>query len=342
MIKKSILILSSILILLICYVSYSYYQQIFNEILDDEHVLFIRSDATLSDVEKELIDVIGERNIFIWLAHKKKYSIPKSGKYTLSKGMSLNDIINLLRNGNQTPVRVSFNNQDNLEKFSKRVSEQIEADSIDIFNSFTDPVFLEEHNLTKTSVLGILIPNTYEIYWNTSPEKFRDRMLKEYVKFWNKERLSKAKELTLTPSQVMTLASIVQKETAKVIERPIVAGLYINRLKKGIPLQADPTIIYILKHQLKKKFDVKRVLYKDLKIKSPFNTYINKGLPPHVIAMPDISSIEAVLNYTQHRYLYMCADSENLGFHLFSNSLKQHNRNARKYQRWLSNLGVNR
>lgn len=323
-------------------IGYSYYQTIFGEIVEKDGAIYIRKNDNVGDIKKNLIEFIGDENKFFWLAEKKKFSKPKAGKYVLTKGMSLNDVINLLRSGNQTPIKLSFNNQDTLEKFSGRIAEQIEADSIEILNAFKETLFLEENKLTDSSVLGILIPNTYEFYWNTSAEEFRNRMLKEYKRFWNKDRLAKASALKMTPSEVMTLASIVQKETAKTIERPVVAGLYLNRIKKGIPLQADPTIIYILKQKNGQDFIVKRVLYKDLEIKSPYNTYLNRGIPPSLIAMPDISSIDAVLNYQKHNYLYMCVNVDKLGYHAFASTLKQHNRNAKKYQHWLNKQGINR
>ena len=332
--KQKILLVISTLILIIGVFGYNYYQNIFGDLVTKDGAIYIGSNKTISDVEKELFDFLGDDNNFNWLAQQKKYLNPKAGKYILTKGMSLNDIINLLRSGNQTPVKVSFNNQDTLEKFSGRISTQIEADSI--------PIFLKNNKLTEASVLGILIPNTYEFYWNVSAEKFRKKLLKEYTKFWNKDRLAKANAVNLTPKEVMILASIVQKETAKTIERPTVAGLYLNRIKRGIPLQADPTIIYILKQEHGEDFQVRRVLYKDLKISSPFNTYIYRGLPPSLISMPDISSIDAVLNYKKHNYIYMCASIKKIGFHEFSNTLKQHNSNAIKYQRWLNKQGVNR
>ena len=207
-----------------------------------------------------------------------------------------------------------------------------------ILNAFKDSLFLQNQNLTQVSVLGILIPNTYEVFWNIDKGQLRERMLKEYHQFWSNDRVQKAEKLNLSPEEVMTLASIVQKETSKLIERPIVAGLYMNRFIREIPLQSDPTIMYILKQE-NKEFR-KRVLLKDLQIKSPYNTYLNKGLPPTVIAMPDISSIDAVLNHEKHNYIYMCASTEKPGFHEFTNSLKQHNKNAKKYQRWLDKQGV--
>tara|TARA_B100000787_G_scaffold64358_1_gene47268 strand:+ start:14617 stop:15645 length:1029 start_codon:yes stop_codon:yes gene_type:complete len=340
--KKYLFFFISILALMIGIYSKNYYQNIFGELVTKDGAIYIGSNDTMNDVEIELIEFIGKENNFYWLAQKKKYLNTKTGKYILTKGMSLNDVINLLRSGNQTPIKLSFNNQDTLEEFSGRISSQIDADSIAILKSFTDSIFLKKNKLTKTSVLGIIIPNTYEFYWNTSVEKFRNRILNEFTKFWNKDRLSEAIRINMTPAEVMTLASIVQKETTKIKERPIVAGLYLNRIKRGIPLQADPTIIYILKQQKSTNFKVKRVLYKDLKIKSPYNTYLHRGLPPSLIAMPDISSIDAVLNYKKHSYIYMCASIERIGFHEFANTLRQHNRNATKYQKWLSKQGINR
>ena len=336
--KKIIISIGTILFLGIAILSVNYYQQIFGEIVKKDGVIFIRTNDQIEDVKKELNDFIGDENLFNWLAIKKNYKNPKSGQYSITREMSLNDVINLLRSGNQTPIKLTFNNQHSLEDFSGRISQQIELDSVTILNAFKDSLFLQNQTLTKASSLGILIPNTYEVFWDISKEQLRNRMLKEYRKFWNNDRIQKAKNLKMSPSEVMTLASIVQKETSKSIERPTVAGLYINRLVKGIPLQADPTIIYLLKQQNKEPR--KRVLFKDLKIKSPYNTYLNKGLPPTVIAMPDISSIDAVLNYANHNYIYMCASTVKIGFHEFTSSLKQHKKNARKYQRWLNKQGI--
>tara|TARA_R110001632_G_scaffold43376_6_gene110106 strand:- start:105172 stop:106200 length:1029 start_codon:yes stop_codon:yes gene_type:complete len=340
--RKLILSIISVLLVVVGLIGYSYYQTIFGEIVEKNGAIYIRSNDNIGDIKKELIKFIGDENKFFWLAEKKKFIKPKAGKYVLTKGMSLNDVINLLRSGNQTPIKLSFNNQDTLEKFSGRIAEQIEADSTTILNTFKDSLFLAENKFTEASVLGICIPNTYEIYWNTSAEKFRSRMLKEYNRFWNNNRLEKAKVLKMTPNEVMALASIVYKETPKAVEQPRVAGLYLNRIKKGMPLQADPTIIYILKQQFGQDFEVKRVLYKDLKIESPYNTYLHYGVPPSLIAMPDITSIDAVLNYERHDYLYMCVNIDKFGYHAFASTLKQHNRNAAKYQRWLNNQGINR
>lgn len=318
------------------YMGFNYYQKIFGKAITEDNTLYVFSTDNLMDVKKKISEFSNKPQTFLWVAAKKNFSKPKSGKYAIKKGMSNNDLVNLLRSGNQTPIKVSFNNQNTIEKFAGRIAQQIEADSTSLIKAFTDSTFLAKNNINKKSVLGIFIPNSYEFYWNTSAERFRNKMLKEYHKFWNQNRVSKAKNLGLSKQEVITLASIVQKETAKKMERPIVAGLYLNRLKKGWPLQADPTVIYTIKEQKGQDFIIKRVLTKDLEIKSPYNTYINKGLPPTLIAMPDISAIDAVLNPAKHKYMYMTASITKIGFHEFANTLSQHNRNAAKYHSWLN------
>ena len=341
MIKKTIYILGFIL-LVGGILGYNYYQKIFGAAITKEYVLFVNSSDSLVDIKEKIKDYSKNPNTFLWVAAKKNFSKLKTGRYLLKEGMSNNDLVNLLRSGNQTPLKISFNNQDTLEKFAGRIADQLEIDSTAIINSFTAKHFLDKNKFTKKSVLQICIPNTYEFYWTISADKFRDRLLKEYNRFWNTSRLAKAKALKLSKEDVITLASIVQKETAKKVERPIVAGLYLNRLKNGWPLQADPTIIYSIKEVKGQDYVVKRVLNIDLKINSPYNTYKYRGLPPTLIAMPDISSIDGVLNAQKHKYYYMCADIDKVGYHKFAKTLTQHNKNAAKYQNWLNKKGVNR
>ncbi|WP_299065052.1 endolytic transglycosylase MltG [uncultured Polaribacter sp.] len=321
---------------------YNYYQKIFGTAITKDYILFIHSDNSLLDVKKELETVSKSPETFLWVAAKKSFATPKPGRYVLKEGMSNNDLVNMLRSGRQTPFKLSFNNQDTLEKFAGRIAEQIETDSISLLTAFKDETFLKENNLNEKSVLQIFIPNTYEFYWTVSPEKFRSKMLVAYKRFWTKNREAKAAKLNLTKSEVITLASIVQKETAQKSERPIVAGLYLNRLRKGMPLQADPTIIYCVKEVKGQDYVVKRVLTVDLKINSPYNTYLNKGLPPTLIAMPDISAIDGVLNAQEHNYYYMCVNVDKLGYHAFARTLSQHNRNAAKYHQWLNKQKINR
>ena len=323
-------------------IGFNFYQKIFGNAVKKDGAIYIGSNYHLMDVKKLLTEYINKPENFIWVAEKKKFTKPKGGKYILKKGMNMNDVINLLRSGNQTPVKVSFNNQDTLEKLAGRIAQQIETDSISLLQAMTDETFLAKNGFNKQTALEIYIPNSYQFYWNTSANKFRDKMFREYKRFWNQSRLDKAKKLNLTKSEVIALASIVQKETAQKSERPIVAGLYLNRLKDNWPLQADPTLIYAIKQLKGQDFVVKRVLNKDKEIKSPYNTYMHTGLPPSLIAMPDVSSIDAVLNYKKHNYYYMCASTEKIGFHDFAKSLAQHNRNAAKYQKWISQRGIRR
>lgn len=320
----------------------NFYNKIFGSAVTKDAKVFIKSNFTMDDVQNAIKPYVKNADNYTWVANKKKFTKPKSGMYQLKKGMSMNDLVNKLRAGNQTPVKISFNNQDTLEKLAGRLAQQLEIDSLTLLNTMKDSEFLQKNDFTEKSVLGMYIPNQYEVYWNTSAEKFRAKMLKYYNTFWNASRLKKAEKLSLTRDQIITLASIVQKETAQASERPMVAGLYLNRYKDGWPLQADPTVIFALKEKHGHDKVFKRVLNKDLEINSPYNTYKQKGLPPTLIAMPDVSSIDAVLNPAKHNYYYMCASTEKIGFHDFAKTLAQHNRNAQKYQRWISQRGINR
>jgi UPF0755 protein len=340
--KKFIYTVIATLFLIGGILGYNYYQKIFGKSISKETVLFVHATDTLIDIKDKIVKFSKNPSTFLLVAAKKNFSTPKAGRYVLKEGMSNNDLVNMLRSGNQTPVKISFNNQDTLEKFAGRIAEQLEIDSISILNSFTDKNFLSFNKLTKKSALQICIPNSYQFYWTVSASNFRDKMLVEYNRFWTSNRVTKAKALKMSKSEVIALASIVQKETAKTAERPVVAGLYLNRLKRGWPLQADPTIIYCIKEEKGQDYIVKRVLTADLKINSPYNTYQKKGLPPTLIAMPDISSIDAVLNSEKHKYMYMCANVDKLGYHAFARTLAQHNRNANKYHLWLNKQGVNR
>ena len=256
--------------------------------------------------------------------------------------MNNNEIINSIRSKN-LPVKVSFNNQERLENLAGRIAAQLEVDSLTLLNVMRDPEFLNTADLNAKTALSMYIPNSYEFFWNSSAEAFRDRMFKEYKRFWNNDRIAKARALKLSKSEVYTIASIVQKETAKVDERPRVAGVYLNRIRKGIKLDADPTVIYAVK-SVKNDWDmeIKRVLYKDLETDSPYNTYRNAGVPPGPIYMPDISSIDAVLNAEKHDYYYFVANVERFGYHKFAKTLSQHNANSAAYRLWINQQGIRR
>lgn len=326
--------------------AYNVYSAIFNPntvFNNDEAILYIRSDDSFEDVKNSLKPLLADMTTFVQIADKKGYSSNvKAGKYVIRKGMNNNDIVNSLRSNN-IPVKVAFNNQETIANLAGRISVQIEPDSLTLLNAFQDGEFLKENGFGADTKLAMYIPNSYEFFWNTTATKFRDRMLKEYKRFWNDDRIAKAKALNLDPTEVVSLASIVHKETAKVDERPRVAGLYLNRIRQGMLLQADPTVIYaIKKHQNNFDLVIKRVLYKDLELDSPYNTYKYKGVPPGPITMPDISAIDAVLNAEKHDYIYMVANVENFGYHKFAKTGAQHNQNKVQYIRWINSQNINR
>ncbi len=273
-------------------------------------------------------NIIINHSTFEWVAEKKNYpGNIKAGKFKITEGMSNNALINLLRSGRQEPVRLVFNKVRTKERFSGIIGSQIEADSLVLLKLLSDEDFLHKYGKNSETAMALFIPNTYEFFWNTDAENFVERMYKEYNKFWNESRLNKAKNLGMTPDEVITLASIVEEETVKKEEKPTLASVYINRLKKGMRLQADPTVRFALGD-----FEIQRILNKHLELDSPYNTYKHAGLPPGPICIPTITSIDAVLNYEKTNYLYFCARADFSGYHDFSKTLHQHNVNAAKYR----------
>ena len=278
------------------------------------------------------------RNIrsFEKVAKKKNYSEKvRPGRYKIHDGMNNNELINLLRSGKQEPVKVVIQVVRTREELCGRIAAQIECDSLSILNLLHNSEYLREFNTTPPTVFSLFIPNTYEFLWNTSADQFIRRMYKEQHKFWNDERITKMSLEGLDIPGVVTLASILEKETAKSSEKPISAGVYMNRLRKGWPLQADPTLIFAWND-----YSIKRVLNKHKEINSPYNTYKFTGLPPGPICLPSVSSIDAVLNYDHHDYMYFCAKDDLSGYHNFATSLSEHNRNAERYQAALKRLKI--
>lgn len=343
---KKILVYFSLVIVVVASVyGYVMYRKFFSpntKFSEKEVFVYIPTDANYNQVVEIIKPYVEDIERFNMTAERKSYvANVKSGKFLLKNGMTSNDIINSLRQ--EVPVNLAFNNQERLEDFAGRIATQIEADSLSLLNAFRDEKFLQENGFTEENVLSMFIPNSYEFFWDINAEKFRDRMAKEYRKFWTPERLAKAEAQNLTPLQVSALASIVHKETVKKDERPRVAGVYLNRLNTGMKLEADPTVIYAVK---KNSGDfnqvIKRVLYKDLETVSPYNTYRNEGLPPGPIAMPDITALDAVLNPEKHNYIYFCASVTNFGYHEFAVTPAQHEVNRQKYVAWVSKQGIKR
>ena len=342
-IKKILMVIALIGVVVGGYFAYYVYKVAIvpnTKFQNEKAYVLIPSSANFNEVKSLLEPLLVNIESFTALAKQKKYvNNIRPGKYAIVKNMNNNDIINTLRSKN-LPVRVSFNNQHTLENLAGRIAVQIEADSLSLLDSFKDVSFFESEGITKENILGVFIPNSYEFFWNTSAEQFRERMLSEYRKFW-KTRATALQTINMTENEVITLASIVHEESKQKEEQPVIAGVYMNRLRINMPLQADPTLKYAA-YQLPQYKDVviKRVLNVHKSIDSPYNTYQNLGLPPGPIAMPDISAVDAVLNYKRHDYLYFAADAERPGYHKFAKNLQQHNRNAQAYQNYLSKNGI--
>ncbi len=297
-------------------------------------LLYIPTGADFPTVVKQLEteNLLTDKTGFIWLAKKKNYILSvKPGRYRVSDGMSNNELLNMLRSGKQEPVRFMFAHVRSLKELALIVGELLEPSPIEFSRYFLNDSVPALYGFTKESFRAMFIPNTYEIYWNTNPEEFTKRMKREYVAFWAGSRSKKAEEIKLTRLEVSTLASIIDQESLHNEENPTIAGVFMNRIKNGIPLQSDPTIIYALND-----FSIRRVLNVHRKVNSPYNTYLNRGLPPGPISIPTIAAIDAVLNYSDHNYLYFCAKPDLSGYHNFARTLSQHNENARLYHNALN------
>ena len=341
-IKYLILILLCCAAIIFVFESYKTYFMKNTNFSADSIYLKIPTNATKLQLLDSLSNYLTDLETFEKAAVKKEYILNiKAGRFQIKKNYNNNEIINSLRSNN-LPVKLTFNNIETLNKLAGTISKKIEADSSSIVMAFNDKTFLNDLNLNEDSVFGLFIPNTYEFFWNTDAIGFRERIVKEFDNFWNNSRIEKIKKINLNPIEVMVLASIVQKETPKVDERPTISGVYLNRLKKNMKLQADPTVVYTIKQ--KQGFDkvIRRVLYKDLRIKSKYNTYYYRGLPPGPIVTPDISSIESVINYSNNSFLFFVADVSNPGYHLFSRTLSEHNKKKRQYTKWLRERNIKR
>lgn len=292
--------------------------------------VYIDNRKDFDDLCRQLADSAGCRRMgsFEQLAAMLKYpSSMKTGRYAVRDGMSNLALLNDLRRGQQAATRVTFNNIRLKEDLAERLSEQLMLEKEELLALWNDSLYCDSLGFTPQTIPALFIPNTYEVYWNVSAEKFMGRMLREYRAFWTDERRKKAEEEGLTPIEVSILASIVEEETAVADEYPIVAGLYLNRLRAGIPLQADPTVKFAVGD-----FTLQRILFKHLEVDSPYNTYKYAGLPPGPLRIPTIRGLNAVLNYNKHAYLYMCAKEDFSGRHNFAKTLAEHNRNAERYR----------
>ena len=296
----------------------------------DGFELLIPRGADFEHVCKELEagQVLKDMSSFRQISKIRKYpDLVKPGRYVLAKGTNNWDLVRKLRAGDQDQMKLRFRSHWTLEELADEIGDQLMLDADDLYKKMLDADFLAEYGVNRENVRNLFIPNTYFVYWTMGAEELFDKLKGSYDQYWNADRQQKLESLGMTRHEVLTLASIVQAETYMPDERPTVAGLYLNRIRDGIPLQADPTVIFA--HG---DFTLKRVLKRHLEIDSPYNTYKVRGLPPGPINNPEPSAIDAVLNHEEHSYIYMCAKPDFSGYHNFARTLSQHNRNARAYQ----------
>lgn len=305
---------------------------------DQTYMLKIPSNGVYKQVANQLYEekVINDALSFGFVAKVLGYQdAVKPGLYKIDPKMSNLDLVRMLRAGRQVPVKVTFNNVRTKEELAEKITANLEVSQEQFLEMIQDSVFIRKFDFEEETILSMFIPNTYEFWWNTSPEALFDRMYKEYQTFWTDERKQKAQALGLSQKEVSTLASIVQAESQKADERPKIAGVYLNRMKIGMALQADPTLVYATGD-----FTLKRILNVHKEIESPYNTYKYTGLPPGPINLPDINSLNAVLNTEKHDYLYFCAKEDFSGYHAFASNYNDHLANARRYQKALNAANI--
>ena len=330
--KKKILIPLIIFSTILTTVSVYTYQMLYspNFLINSEDKFIIIDDNTdFNELIKKLEDdtIINDILSFSFLSKIMEYQENvKIGAYKVKMNMTNYDMITMLRSGNQTPIKLTFSYARKMDDLAEKITSKLKMSKDDLLNYLNDNI--DEYNgFEKSDIISVFLPDTYEVYWNVSPKNLTNKMYSEYKKFWNSERIAKLKNINLNEKEAIVLASIVASETRMLDEADRVAGLYINRLRKNMRLQADPTLIFAAND-----FTIRRVLNKHKKIKSPYNTYIHKGLPPGPIRLVPKQYIDAVLNYEEHNFIYMCAKEDFSGYHAFATNLSDHNRNARKFQ----------
>lgn len=341
MFKKFIIALVVIIAIALAGTGIFYYLRLFGpNVSDKQEYLYIRTGADFKEVYKTIREqgIVKDTTTFMWAAHNMKYvNKVKPGKYRLKAGTNNRNLINMLKAGNQEAVNLSFHNLRLKEQFAGFLAKKLEPDSVSFLRLLDSTKFAEEHGFTTDNIYAVFIPNSYQIYWNTTPEKFFARMYANYEKFWTPERKQKAAALNLNQVQVSILASIVDAEALHDDEMPAIAGLYLNRLNKGMKLQADPTVIFAMND-----FTIKRVLNRYLVKDSPYNTYMYTGLPPGPIMMPSVNAINSVLDHKKSGYLYMCAKEDFSGYHNFADNEADHRVNAKKFQQALNDRNIKR
>ena len=313
------------------------YNSFYGAAIKQSKAIFVTADTQYSDfaadIKKNLSNPLKVRAFDLYASHLNLEGRLKEGHYTIKEGMSVISIVRMLVLGEQTPINLVIGEARTLPQLAGKLSKQILADSVSLLSAMRNSELKAKCGYKRDSLIAMFVPNSYQVYWTITPEKLLERMKRESDAFWNEDRTAKLARTKLSKYQVMTLASIVYEETKNRGEMPKIAGVYINRLRKGMPLQACPTVKYAIGD-----FSLTRILYKHLRYDSPFNTYRNAGLPPAPICIPSIAAIDAVLNYEKSSYLYFCAKPEFDGTHNFAKTLSEHNANSRRYNEALKRL----
>ncbi|WP_422354934.1 endolytic transglycosylase MltG [Roseivirga pacifica] len=341
--RKRLLLGMIVFSVLLTSFSFYFYQLFFGvNVLAEKNdtTILIDRDDTFDSLRNRLYDeqIIEDALSFSFVSKVLGYQDAiKPGVYLLSKDMNNLEAVRKLRAGDQTPVNITFNNVRLKPELAEKITANTGVSTEEFLALLNNEDYIADFGFNEATVIGMFIPNTYEVYWTISAEELFERMNKEYKAFWNDSRKQKAEAIGLSPAEVSTLASIVQAESIMGDESPTIAGLYINRLNKNILLQADPTVKFALGD-----FEIQRVLTADTRVDSPYNTYRYKGLPPGPINLPTISSINAILNYKKHDYIYMCAKEDFSGYHRFAKTLVEHNKNARLFQQALNRRNIYR
>ena len=334
---KYLLIAASVCLMGIIGLAYYFFLTTFSALTETQYV-YVDDDDTIDSVLTKLRPVATEHGLvgFSTLIRHTDYGThPRTGRYAIAPGESTLNVMRKMKNGQQVPVMLTIPESRTTEKLAATLGRKLMIDSVEIATALTDNDYCQRWGYDTYTIAALFVPNTYEVYWNMTLDKLMERMLKEHAAFWNDERLDKAKAAGLTPNEVCTLASIVDEETANTAEKPMIAGMYINRLRTDMPLQADPTVKFAMKN-----FALRRIYRDMLLFDSPYNTYRNVGLPPGPIKIASVKGIDAVLNYVEHEYLYMCAKEDFSGTHNFAVTYNEHLRNAARYAAALNRRGI--
>ena len=328
---------AAISMLIIVSIIFYYFFCTFSKSNEDQFV-YIDGDDTPDSVYTKLADIANSCQLAGFRTLARHYGYERNirtGRYLITPGMNTFTVFRHMKNGHQQPMMLTIPEARTTELLAGRLSQKLMVDSTELVQALTSEEICEKYGYDTATIVAMFVPNTYEVYWDMTLEKLMQRMQKEHDAFWTDERQKKAQKLGLTPNEVATLASIVDEETANTAEKPMIAGMYLNRLKTGMPLQADPTVKFALKD-----FNLKRIYHNHLSVESPYNTYAHIGLPPGPIKVASIKGIDAVLNRQAHDYLYMCANSDFSGTHVFARNYQEHLHNAALYAKALNERGI--